>query len=634
MAFFASKKESDTKQKVVRPVVVKTSNVAKELINIASTNRVDVATLDFNILDMQTLTRKKTASNNEPFNEISLTQLAGLYDNKLLLDPDFEIKQSYEIEVFTKKLRPNYDNFHFSIGVNATMCKEFLSVNAGSRVPFISSFAEDMLEIINKKRVRANLLVGLFDGQLHDLLEQMNAKLIVNKVLNFEQHETFVIAQAIEPEPTIDDAIIFHYKQKEGQDGSNKVDYSKRNFIQSVVKDELIIEYIKPKKGGAGRNCRGEYLSAKDPKVEFAPSFKLSSKIAAVETLQHIEYKAIENGYIVFENETYDIRDELDINEVSFKATGSIETKLDAAVTLKVKEKDIFKDAVGMGMEVEVSEIDVEGNVGPKASVRAKKATIQGQTHQSSFVKADELSINIHKGEAHGDNVHITRLEQGSVVANNVNVTQAIGGHIRAKEIIIELVGSHVNATASHRIEIKKMHGSENRFTIDPLAVESIDDNVGEKENELEKLDERLKFLKREVEKYKLMLQNNESSYLEVKKKLIHYKKNNIAMPDAFVKSFKQYQKYQQQLGDLMNEEKLVKEERELLNLAINTIQNSIYAARVVNHDRWVGYNEIRFKLIDPPMDIVYSPPEGSTEKIFALVKTAHDEYIIKAVKE
>jgi hypothetical protein len=33
-------------------------------------------------------------------------------------------------------------------------------------------------------------------------------------------------------------------------------------------------------------------------------------------------------------------------------------------------------------------------------------------------------------------------------------------------------------------------------------------------------------------------------------------------------------------------------------------------------------------------MDVVYSPREGSLDKIFALVKTEDDEYIIKAVKE
>ena len=168
-------------------------------------------------------------------------------------------------------------------------------------------------------------------------------------------------------------------------------------------------------------------------------------------------------------------------------------------------------------------------------------------------MNADELSINVHKGEAHGTKVHITRLEQGSVVANSVEISQAIGGNIRAKEVSIDLLGSHVNITASQTIEIKKMQGSENRFIIDPLAVELVDEDMSEKEQELALIDERLKVLTREIEKYKRVLQTNESSFLEVKKKLIHYKKNNITMPDAFIQSFKQYQKLQQHLVELKN---------------------------------------------------------------------------------
>lgn len=634
MAFFSSKKEIDTKQKVIRPIVLKTDNVSKELTNIASSNRVDLATLDFNILEMQTLVCKKSSSSNELFNEITLAELRELRNSALLLNPDFEIKQSCEIEVFTKKLRPAYDELSFSIGVNATMCKVFLTFKQGSRVPFVETFSEDILELVNKKKIRANILVGLFDEMMDDVVSQLSARMTVDNEIKFDKKEIYIVAQGIEPEPTVDDAIILHFNEKKEHENIDKVDYSKRNYVISVVKDELLIEYIKPKKGSSGRNCKGEFLAAREPVVLNEPTFKVSDKIAIIDTPQSIQYKAIVNGYIVFENDTYDIRDELDLNEISFKSTGSIETKLDADVTLKVKESDVFKDAVGMGMDVEVSEIEIDGNVGPNAKVCAKKAVINGQTHKTSCVRAEELSINVHKGEAYGKKVHITRLEQGNVVANSVEIAQAIGGNIKAKEVSIDLLGSHVNVTASQTIEIKKMQGSENRFIIDPLAVELIDEDMSEKEQELALIDERLKVLTREIEKYKKVLQTNESSFLEVKKKLIHYKKNNIAMPDAFVKSFKQYQKLQQHLVELKSEEDDKKANREKINIAIHTIQNNIYSARVINRDRWVGYNEIRFKLIDPPMDIVYAPREGSLDKIFALVKTDDDEYIIKAVKE
>ena len=119
------------KNRSIRPTVISTENVAKELIHIAASNKVDLSTLDFNLLEMETLTRKKSASKEEVFSEITEKELKEIGKSNLLLDQNFEIKQNYEIEVFTKKENPAYDKFHFSIGVNATMCKVYLTIKEG-----------------------------------------------------------------------------------------------------------------------------------------------------------------------------------------------------------------------------------------------------------------------------------------------------------------------------------------------------------------------------------------------------------------------------------------------------------------------------------------------------------------------
>lgn len=635
MAIFGSKKETDIdKNKSIRPTVISTENVAKELIHIAASNRVDLATLDFNLLEMETLTRKKSASKEEVFSEVTEQELKEISKSNLLLDPDFEIKQNYEIEVFTKKENPTYDKFHFSIGVNATMCKVYLTIKEGSFLAHHQNFEEEFLNLLNKKKIRANILVGIFDDMVPDVIKKLNSSLLVNERMTFGKTEPILVAESIEPVPTIDDEVILHFREKNKKDDTDKIDYSKRNFIQSVVKDELLIEYIKPKKGTPGRNCRGEFIDVPEPTANNVPTFKVSDNISVVETEDTTEYRANKNGYIVFENETYDIKDELDVTEISFKTTGSIETELDADVSLKVKETDAMKDAVGTGMEVEVSELDVEGNIGPKARVIGKRVKIDGQTHKTSYVDAADLTINVHKGEARGDEVHITRLEQGIVVANSVDIKQAIGGNITAKEVVVDLLGSNALITASHIIEIKKMQGSENRFVIDPLAVENVDEDVGRRENKLDELDLKIKRLKQDRDKYTEMLKKNEGTFLEIKKRLMYYKKNNIKMPEAFVKQYKQFQKLQAHLDSIEKEIEQQKMKKERLNVSIGTVQDDIFAARIINRDKWVGYNEIKFKLLDPPIDVVYTPIEGSFDTVYALFQTDDDEYIIKAVKE
>jgi len=58
MAVFASgKKDTQSSQTKIRPTIVRTHNVAKELISVAKSNEVSIGSIDFNVLDVQTYTR-------------------------------------------------------------------------------------------------------------------------------------------------------------------------------------------------------------------------------------------------------------------------------------------------------------------------------------------------------------------------------------------------------------------------------------------------------------------------------------------------------------------------------------------------------------------------------------------------
>jgi len=48
----------------------------------------------------------------------------------------------------------------------------------------------------------------------------------------------------------------------------------------------------------------------------------------------------------------------------------------------------------------------------------------------------------------------------------------------------------------------------------------------------------------------------------------------------------------------------------------------------------WKGYNTIKFKLVDPPLELVYKPVENSTEHVFGLVQVGDDEYAIRPMDE
>jgi len=635
MALFGSTKKTKTFRRV-RPTVVRTQNVAKEIFNIAKSYEIKPELLDFNILDIQTYVRTKSDKKETEWQEITQGELRELDDEKTYLNPDFQIKQTYEVEVFSKRAddKDFSQTFITAVGANATKCKVYLSISSGSYVDYNPRFEDDFIELINKKKIRAGILVHIFDEMLPDVISKISARIRVAQHLEFEKSETHLIAEGFEPTPTTNDALILHFEKNKELSDNEKVDYASRGFIQSVKKDELLIEYIKPKLGKSGRNCRGEYMTPAEPVIKYEPTFKVDSTIRVVEDENSIKYYANENGYIAFENETYVIKNEVNVGEISFKKTGSIQSGVDSDVDIAVKEADAIKDAVGTGMIVEVSKIKIEGNVGSNAKVIAREAVIHGQTHRTAIVKADDLEINVHKGKAYGKNIRVTRLEHGEIHGEKVKVAQALGGIIQAKEIDIDICASHVKAIATKRIEIQKLHGSENIFIIDPLLKKDAKEDLDSNQESIENLELELKEIKQDLKKQTHLIKEATPAFIEIKKRLLHYKKNGVKMPASFVKKYKQFQLMQESVKNLNAKYEVTQEQLNLLTTKTSSFQDNILDARIINRDKWIGYNEIKFKLVDPPAEIVYKPMEGSREHVFGLVQLEEGEYVIRPMSE
>ena len=635
MALFGSKEKTIATAKKIRPTVIRVQNVAKELIALSKSYEVHVNTIDFNILEVQTYTRMNDGTKETEWEEISSNELHQLDDETALLNPHFQIKQMYEIEFFSKHAdKDPYANFHLAVGANATKCKVYLSIKEGSKVTYNPRFEKELLILINKSKVRAGILINIFDEMLQEAVSKISAHVRVEETAKYSKNTTILIAQSYEPTITVDDELILHYDKKEAVDEHKKIDYASRGFIQDVKKDEVIIEYIKAKLGQPGRNCRGEFMEPKEANESNNPSFSIDDTIREEDTPKSIKYISNENGYIALEGTAYSIKTDVDLDEISFKTTGNIISGVDSDVSISVTETDAVKDAIGNGMVVEVSEIEIDGNVGSNAKLWALKANIGGQTHKTAEIRADKLDINVHKGSAYGKNIHITRLEHGEVDGDLVSIAQAMGGNIRAKEITIDICTSHVKATASKFIEIKKMQGSENTFTIDPLLKRSSQEGLDKNNTEIIDLEREVRAIKAEIQKYTKLIKDNTASFNDVKKRLLHYKKNGVKMPESFVKKYKQFQKMQEVLKNKKETYAAKSDQLQLLTANISTFQDDIMDARIINRDRWVGYNEIIFKLVKPPLNLSYKPKEGSNDKIFGLVEVEDGEFEIQAVDE
>ncbi len=596
--------------------VVRTENIAKELVTTASKYGIKASALDFNLLEVQTFLKDGESKEEE---EIMNDGLERLYDETLLSDPKVQIRQVYEIEIKLADQEDKFSRLNLSIGANATMTRLYASIKPGSVVKYYEGIEKDLLNFINKRKLRANMLINVWDKNLKSEIEKFVAKVRVEGTLNTDDRISFEVGGALEPKETVDDKMILHYESSKEVSRLAKVDYSKRDFIHSVAENDLLIEYIKPRRGEAGRNCRGEYMEPKDPVISFAPTFSVTEKIAVMDNEESIEYRAKNSGYIVFENNTYDLKVEVEVTEISFKTTGSVEAGINTDVCINVKETDAFKDAIGEGMEVEAKEINVDGNIGNNTILRARKVNIGGQTHQSSYIEAEEVKVNIHKGKIKGIKVEVTRLEQGIIEAEFVKVKQATGGKIIAKEVYIELLSSHVQIIASSKIEIKTLKGEENTFTISPVLYSKEKDVLDENAQELVLQKRKVRKLEEEVAKNQNILDENKDAIGNLKSRLLQYKNSGTKMPGSFVAKYKEFQDLQKHFLSLKKELDQNKEMLELLSAKTNSLQHDILDARIINHDQYRGHNEIRFKLLEPPLELYHVPKGGADEKYFML---------------
>ena len=598
------------------PFVVRTKNIAKELVSAAGNHGVKASKLDFNLLSVQTYLGVKD-SKDEP-EEVFGEELEKLEDESVLGDEKVEITQSYEVEIIEAREDDHFAKLALSIGANPSMTRLFASIKAGSTLKYYEGIEEDLYVFINKRKLRANMLINIWEKNLKDEIAKFIAKVRVADTLHIDKRISFEVARSLDAVETIDDELILHY-QKEEQDESDKVDHVNRGYVQGVVKGDLLIEYVKPRRGVSGRNCRGEFIAPTEPVVSKAPTFNVSDNIEVVETEENIEYRAKTGGYITFEGGVYDIRVEVEVSEINFKTTGSIEAGIDSDVVINVKEADPFKDAIGQGMEVEAKEINVDGNIGNNTKLKARKIVIGGLTHQSSFVEGDEVQIKIHKGTVKGKTVKIERLEQGIVEAERVEIAQASGGKIIAQEVVIDTLASHVEIIASKMIEITHFKGEENSFTISPVLFEEEKESLSGNEEESIVQKRKIRAIEEEITEKKKTLADNASSIIDLKKRLAQYKKSGAKMPSSFVSKFKEFQGLQQRITILQKELNQNKEKLELILSQATSLQGDILDAKIINKDTYKGHNEIRFKLLEPAVELYHVPKGGAGEKCFVL---------------
>ncbi|WP_456402919.1 flagellar assembly protein A [Hydrogenimonas sp.] len=623
-----TKKEEGKGASSFTPVVVTTDDVAQTLHDTALKYKISSQTLDIRLLSFKTLI--KMSPKEEEWVELEEGEWEKFNKPEILLNPDFMVKQNYELEIFRYKEEPWKSDLLLHIASNKEKNRVVCTVKAGSIVRKAENLKAKIKNLILGKMLRSRILVHLWDVNYDEAIDDLVAKAMVQDQYILPEDVTFDICVCFASQQPVNDELILHYKNKnENEEPGDRVDYSKRGFIQAVEKGETVIEYIKPQPGKPGRNCQGTFIAVPEPLEKFKPEFRVSEMIEVEEDENRIVYRAKRGGYVVFKENTYDIHDSMELNEVSFKKTGSIDAGVETDVKLHISESDHMKDAIGTGVEVEATEVKVEGNVGASAVVTAEEVVIGGQTHQTSRIYAKTAKINVQRGYIKTEeDLQITRLEGGVAEAKEARISQMIGGEVKALSVHVDVLASNAKIYAVSKIVVNKMLGENNKLIIDASEIDAYHNEIVTLEEKIKEIEKELSTLEERHRQKQSLLEKSESAVQTLKKKIVDAKRRGIKPHPAFVAKIRQYQKLENELADM--DAKIVRTRQSLKDdrRKLLAYQDMVVNATIVNRGEWKEYTAVEFHLLCPQITLEYTPTPGASNQEIYLKKIEEDEEV------
>ena len=232
------------------------------------------------------------------------------------------------------------------------------------------------------------------------------------------------------------------------ENSEEKVDYADRGFLLNCAEGEQLFDFIKPQQGKHGRTCTGDIIKIETINLDAKPTFTVDNNIEIQDSFENIKYLATKSGYLMKKGSQYEVSNSIDIDEISFKTTGTIDSNLDTEISINVVKNNPLEDAIEKGMHVKVQNLSITGSIGPNTLVETRNLSVTGQTHQESSIKCVNANIKIHKGKITGRKVEVTTLDGGEIIADTAIISNAMSGKIRAKTIEIDILGSYVTMEA------------------------------------------------------------------------------------------------------------------------------------------------------------------------------------------
>lgn len=579
------------------PVIKDTDNIYESIKKISYETHIPQEHIDFDIIEIKSYIINSRTGDDIEVNKDSRDLIKSLINKEKHF-----IKQEFTVHFYdkTNEIRENI-NLNIKIIGNKDLSKIYVSFD--TELTYIDELDNKILSEIIKKQIKNGLVVDIFNVDFSLWMNDIISKVRVHGKYDFTGKnyllsEGFPQIKAVNPE-----LLKFYSKQKIDND---RVDHKQRDFVIETNIDQLLMRYVKPKEGTAGLNCKGSYIdkSIVNDKINMI-KFKIGDGVEEIDSEEYIEYFARKKGFLSMENGFLTIKNNLNVREISFKKTGSIQTTSESDIHINIVGIDESLDQIKhAGVETET--LEVTGNVGLNANIVAKTVSISGQVHRSSTVTADTIKINRLKGTAKGVDINIDSVEHGHIRGINLNIGVANGGIIIGETIKIKEVKSNTYILASKSIEIESVTGEDNKIIISPYAKLSQYElnekllRISSAEVELSKIQEKLNYLVN-------LLKVHKNAIIELKKKVAYYKEMKISLPKGMLFQVEKHKNLvletKETNGLLFRKQDSIDQ----LKLQLSVLACNIEKSFILVENNWSEYNVVIFK-VTPGQEIEYKP--------------------------
>ena len=605
---------------MIRPVNMVTDNVARELMRIAAQNSVPSSELYIILNSITTFVKVGDAG----FDEIQYENCNDYRDEKFLRDSDVEFQQEYSVDILSQPSDYQFKDMITEIVFEEKATQAYFIIKKGSKLSYHNKLYSAFLHYITEQKLRSNIMVHLFDTDYENTIKEFVNVIEKIKNITFKEDKKILVSEGLKEVESVSAETIMYIEEKNhigAEDGEGKVDYANRGFLVSCAEGEELFEFNKPQQGKNGRTCRGDILEVETVDLAKGPEFRVDDTIEVQDSFEHIKYLSTKSGYLIKDGDTYDVSNSIDVDEISFKTTGTINTDLDTEISIHVVKNNPLEDAIEEGMHVKVQNLSIDGSIGPETKIETRSISITGQSHDTSLIKCVDANVGLHKGKVVGRRVEVTTLEGGEIIADTAIIKNAIRGKIQAKTIEIELLGSHVTMEASQYIEIQKVKGEENTFIIDPLISSGFDSNKKDDAIYLTKLEDELKLLMKNLKDITLKVKKNLEPCEKIKNSILKSKKQGMSISSTLMQNFKicklmkiRYAKSKENI-----EYKKVQYKKEKDKQTSSDV--NIFDSKIVLNEPINGYNNITYKVNKPQVEITLKTNESMNKKTFRLIE-------------